>query len=603
MNELTPLQSYRVQYIEENTSFKVTNIIGNFVDITCTRCDFQKNIPFFSIKQSKNYQCEQCIDKTKIIYIRENTTFEIVFIKGEYVNISCTKCNHNKTVNFSDIKRSNKYQCEQCIKNDKINYVENNTTFKVDNVNGEIITMTCKHCMYTKKSSFSHIKRSDKYQCEQCVNKEKINYIESNTTFKVNHIESKYCNVTCTECNDNKTVQLSHIKRSNNYQCEQCVNIEKINYIKFSTNFMVNFIKGNTINMTCTKCNSIKQDMFTNVKKTNGFCEQCEHNKKLEVFKKSNMTYINKDKGNNYSLKCSNCNHEDVYNYCNGLRVKDVITCKKCARYLSGEEHKLNEFLISLGLIENKDYFINYTNENISELDFYFPEFNFAIEINGLAWHSTPNVLKVISSEDRHYKKFKYCKDNCIFLLQVTDLDIKNKFDIISSVITNKIELSKVISANECQIKEVLALEAINFLDNNDIQAHIQGNIYSEHNVGLYYQDELVSLLALDKSDIIRFCNKMNYNIQGALGRLIEYVVDVLKLHNISIISDNMYDDYSFYETHFELDSEIDISYKYTNSSFNKLEETNKRDTTDNSKYYDAGKTRWKHKKNTHTGN
>ena len=56
-----------------------------------------------------------------------------------------------------------------------------------------------------------------------------------------------------------------------------------------------------------------------------------------------------------------------------------------------------------------------------NELDFYLPDYRIAIEVNGCRWHTEAK------GKNRHYNKYKLCKDLNIELLNIWDRDIKDK--------------------------------------------------------------------------------------------------------------------------------------------------------------------------------
>lgn len=56
-----------------------------------------------------------------------------------------------------------------------------------------------------------------------------------------------------------------------------------------------------------------------------------------------------------------------------------------------------------------------------NELDFYLPDYRIAIEVNGCRWHTEAK------GKDRHYNKYKLCKELNIDLLNIWDTDIKDK--------------------------------------------------------------------------------------------------------------------------------------------------------------------------------
>lgn len=121
------------------------------------------------------------------------------------------------------------------------------------------------------------------------------------------------------------------------------------------------------------------------------------------------------------------------------------------------------------------------------------PELNLAFEYNELHWHS-----ELYKNKDYHINKTKMCKKQNIRLFHIYE-DVWNyKQEIIKSMILNNIGKQKhKIFARKCKIKEVTNNKLIrSFLDKN----HIQGFVGSSVKIGLYYNDELVSLITLKKT-------------------------------------------------------------------------------------------------------
>ena len=86
------------------------------------------------------------------------------------------------------------------------------------------------------------------------------------------------------------------------------------------------------------------------------------------------------------------------------------------------------------------------------ELDIYIPSKSLAIEVNGIYWHSE------LSGKDRNYhlNKTIACEKKGIQLLQFWDIEIEDKWDIVSSMIINKLGLIKnKIGARKCIVKSI----------------------------------------------------------------------------------------------------------------------------------------------------
>jgi G:T-mismatch repair DNA endonuclease (very short patch repair protein) len=206
-------------------------------------------------------------------------------------------------------------------------------------------------------------------------------------------------------------------------------------------------------------------------------------------------------------------------------------------------------------LLENNN--INYIKKDRKildglEIDIYLPEYKLAIEINGVYWHS-----ELFKDKYYHLEKTKLCNQNNIDLIHIWEDDWRNKSDIIKSILLNRIGIiNNKIYARNCKIKEVSSDVARFFLDNN----HIQGFSSSSLKLGLYYNDELVSLMTFGyrytnskkEYELIRFCNKIGFSIVGASSKLFKYFLDnfdfnrVISYSDISIFRGGMYEKLNF---------------------------------------------------------
>lgn len=161
------------------------------------------------------------------------------------------------------------------------------------------------------------------------------------------------------------------------------------------------------------------------------------------------------------------------------------------------------------------------------ELDIYIPDKNIAIECNGVFSHSS----KYVASK-YHYNKWKFCKEQGIQLLSIWEDWIRNKPEIVKSIIKAKLGIfDHRIGARECIIKEVPTQESTNFLEEN----HIQGKTNSNVKLGLYYKTELICLMTFGNKkgcsgntkwegwDLSRFCTKKGWQVVGGAERLLKY--------------------------------------------------------------------------------
>jgi hypothetical protein len=133
--------------------------------------------------------------------------------------------------------------------------------------------------------------------------------------------------------------------------------------------------------------------------------------------------------------------------------------------------------------------------------------------------------------------KTELCEKNGIQLIHIYEDDWLYKQDIVKSMILNKLgKTSNKIYARKCEIREITDNKLVReFLDKN----HVQGFIGSKIKIGLFYKDELVSLMTFGKRrvamgkktsdegefELLRFCSKLNTNVVGGGNKLFKHFV------------------------------------------------------------------------------
>lgn len=225
------------------------------------------------------------------------------------------------------------------------------------------------------------------------------------------------------------------------------------------------------------------------------------------------------------------------------------------------------------------EYSIEYITNDRSilagkELDIYIPDLNLAIECNGVYWHS-------LKSKSYHYNKWKICKDKGIQLLTIWEDQIKTKPDIIKGIVESRLGIYKErFYARKCVIKSVCSIEANKFLKMN----HLQGSVNGAIRIGLYYMDELVSLMifgrkrkalgsenASDIYELYRYCNKLGVQVVGGASRLFDHFIKEHPGCRVESFSSN---DISMGELYnilgFGLESEQKGSYWYIDNEMNR---------------------------------
>lgn len=228
---------------------------------------------------------------------------------------------------------------------------------------------------------------------------------------------------------------------------------------------------------------------------------------------------------------------------------KDGVSIDKLAEYYDCNKSTIYDKLTSLGLRTRHDktsnpervmqaildkHNIDYiahdrTQIKPKELDIFIPDYNLAIEVNGLYWHST-SIPKV---DTRHIDKFMECKSSGIKLLQFADSMIHNKLELVESMILSKLgKLPNKIMARKCKIVNLNITQANHLFE----QWHYQGRTTNGAKcLGLMHDNKIVAALAYTIKDnecrIERFACELMANVVGGYSKLES---EVLRQHNVT---------------------------------------------------------------------
>lgn len=247
-----------------------------------------------------------------------------------------------------------------------------------------------------------------------------------------------------------------------------------------------------------------------------------------------------KDNKLNYSAFI---NHYNLSGSCIQTRLQYLGIPKTKSNYISSPEQEIKDFLTSL----NISFVSNSRSIIQGELDIYIPDFKIAIEFNGIYFHSygksniNPKQGDLLFQKSRHIDKTIQCEQQGIKLFHIFENEWNNsiKKEIWKSILQNALFQTTKIFARNCNLKEVSISDARSFLDEN----HIQGNCNSSVRLGLYYENELVSLATfgtsrytnnIEANELIRFCNKKYTSVIGAASKLIKHFK---KTNNAPLIS------------------------------------------------------------------
>ncbi len=283
----------------------------------------------------------------------------------------------------------------------------------------------------------------------------------------------------------------------------------------------------------------------------NPFMNEEVQNKRIESYKKQagikiinklpeNYEYIQHGYNMNktgilITIKHTTCGRNFIiYTGLFNTRLKqDDELCLCCNPRLAGISRMENNIVKFIK--ENYDGKIIQNSKSIisNELDIYLPELDITFEFNGLYWH-----CEIYKDENYHLNKNLECLNKEINLTHIWEDEWVDRKDIIKSMILNKLGKSIIIDDNLCEIRENIEVE--NFLNKN----HIKGYIKCDINIGLYYNDELISVVLFNKLknnsyDLIGFCEILNHRVNNGYCKIFKYFIKRYKPSNVISHSEN----------------------------------------------------------------
>jgi len=173
----------------------------------------------------------------------------------------------------------------------------------------------------------------------------------------------------------------------------------------------------------------------------------------------------------------------------------------------------------------------------------YIPNKNIAIETNGLYWHTEVSGGK---NKNYHLNKTKTSSVKGIRLIHILETEWNHSKEVVKSVLNSILsKRNNQIYARKCVVKEVASNEKSKFL----VESHLQGNDHATIKLGLYHENELVSLMTFVKSrfdknfewEMSRFCSKLNTTIVGGSSKLYAHFVKHYKPKSVVSYSDRRY--------------------------------------------------------------
>ena len=154
--------------------------------------------------------------------------------------------------------------------------------------------------------------------------------------------------------------------------------------------------------------------------------------------------------------------------------------------------------------------------------------------------------------------KTEKCESKGVQLIHIIEDEWLYKRDICISRLKSLFKISEnKIGARKCEIKLIPKKVEKEFLEKN----HIQGYIPSVYAYGLYYNNTLVSIMSFGKYrknmgrkninneyELLRFCNKLNFNVIGGAYKLLKHFIKEVNPNKIISYADRRWSIGNMYE-------------------------------------------------------
>jgi hypothetical protein len=486
-------------------------------------------------------------------------------IKNETIDIKIHTKNKNDypqykigdivTINIDKLPKQSHIKiiaiCDVCGNDKELEYFRYN-----DNINSNNIFACSKKCANIKRELTNNIK----YGCDNIFQNEdikksiKISNLKKFGVTNLNKLDIQKQKIKQTKLEkygNEKYVNIEKAKQTKleKYGDEKYINIKKAKQTKLEKYGDEKYVNIDKKNNTCLKIYGNTNYMFSNI---------YQENRKKYILTKYNLILIENNYPN-YKLYCDKCkeNYDININVLYKRIEYKTILCTKCNPVNiqnSGYESLILDFIknnYNDKILTNVRYIISPL-----ELDIYLPDLKLAFEFNGVYWHNELNKEK-----NYHLNKTELCEKQGIQLIHIYEDDWIYKQDIIKSMILNKLgKTENKFFARKCEIKEITDNKLIrSFLDEN----HIQGFVGSKVKIGLFYNNELISLMTfgdrrvamgkkstnIGEFELLRFCNKLNTNVIGGASRLFKYFIKTYNPTEITTYADRSFSQGKLYET------------------------------------------------------
>ena len=436
-------------------------------------------------------KCNNCNNEWKV------SPYEIIKRKSNCPICSRKKANENKKLSNEEIQsRLNDY------------YI---LLDKYKGINKKI-KIKCKKCGYEFNATPSNLLKDNKNKHHMCRNCFNIRRRENAAKRYQQHLDNyfgKEKSYDLLEEYQGLDTKILHRCRICNYEW------------KVTPNNINLAIYRDKVKRVCPNCNNLKRVEKTyeeRLKDVNSVFIPIEKYINLKTKIKHKCKICNKvsDVIPNNALKGSGCR------YCNNK----IIQSKYELKLVNFIKEKYNYEVIE------KDRKIL----NGKELDIYIPERKLAIEVNGLYYHCAD-----YKDKNYHLEKTNLCKQKGITLIHIfDDYDLDKVHCLLDQYLLEEFK-----SIKKYKIKEIDKDIAIKFIKDNSLIKNEEMTIQ----LGLFINNEIISVLTFNKNEITNFSMniKYNYSMKELFSYLFEYFNENYIFKKIYKMVDLSYEDVNIY--------------------------------------------------------
>jgi hypothetical protein len=170
------------------------------------------------------------------------------------------------------------------------------------------------------------------------------------------------------------------------------------------------------------------------------------------------------------------------------------------------------------------------------EVDLYLPQYNLAIEFDGVYHHSD-----VFKTPTYHFMKSLLAKSNDIRLMSFWSTDWSNRREQILNMIGNVVGGNDEIDVRDCSVSSITIESAVKFVNDNHMRPADESVV--DFAVGLFRESELVGVMTFVPNEDIhfltRYCFKMGVSCEFGLEKMFAHAVNTIDMRRCVTATDN----------------------------------------------------------------